>query len=469
MSLRRKLAGSVAVATLAVLALTATALSGAFSATMSPQDAGSSSASAGCGRNPSLTSGMRTIQSGGANRSYALRIPAGYDNSHPYRLVFAFHWVGGTANDVSSGGTDRDLWAYYGLMQLSNNSTIFVAPQGIGNGWGNGGGSDVNFVDDMVRQLEGDLCVDRGQLFSVGFSYGGAMSYALACARPTVFRAVAVYSGGQLSGCDGGNQPIAYLGIHGINDGVLGIGGGREMRDRFVRNNGCTPQSPPEPRGGSLTHTVTDYAGCRPGYPVEWAAFDGGHTPGPIDGGGDGGRTWTKEVVWKFFTQFQSAPQPAPPAPQPSTSSAAPAPPSPAPSTSTPSSPPAPSTPAPTTPAPSAPAPTTSAASGGGNARSSCTATFRRDAAWPGGYLGTVTVSNKGGGELSRWSVRLSVPQGQSLVAVWNGRNTSTRGDVTVANAAYNGRIAASGSQTFGFVVSGQDPAAPTVAGCSSD
>jgi poly(3-hydroxybutyrate) depolymerase len=247
---------------------------------------------------------MRSIQSRGTDRSYVLRIPDNYDNNRPYRLIFAFHWWGGTANDVASGGADRDLWAYYGLMQLSDNSAIFVAPQGIGNGWANGGGSDVAFVDDMISQIEGDLCINTGQVFSVGFSYGGAMSYALACARPTVFRAVAVYSGGELSGCDGGNQPVAYLGIHGIHDGMLGAGGGRGLLDRFVRNNGCTPQDPPQPMPGSLTHIVTDFSGCRPGYPVQWAWFDGGHTPGPIDGGGDGGRTWSKEVVWRFFTQF---------------------------------------------------------------------------------------------------------------------------------------------------------------------
>ena len=52
------------------------------------------------------------------------------------------------------------------------------------------------------------------------------MSYALACARANVFRAVAVYAGGQLSGCSGGSQPIAYLGIHGIGDPVLNISAG---------------------------------------------------------------------------------------------------------------------------------------------------------------------------------------------------------------------------------------------------
>jgi len=39
-------------------------------------------------------------------------------------------------------------------------------------------------VDDILRVVENDLCVDPTQRFALGFSYGAAMSYALACARP---------------------------------------------------------------------------------------------------------------------------------------------------------------------------------------------------------------------------------------------------------------------------------------------
>jgi len=195
---------------------------------------------------------------------------------------------------------------FYGLQALAGNSAIFVAPQGLNNGWANTGGRDVAFVDDMINLIESDLCVDTTQRFALGFSYGGGMSYALACGRPSVFRAVAVYSGGVLSGCEGGMQPVAYLGIHGLSDNVLNISGGRSMRDRFVMNNGCTPQNPPEPNQGSLMHTCTTYEGCTAGYPVRWCAFDGGHTPGRVDGGGDdGARTWTKTEVWEFFSQFE--------------------------------------------------------------------------------------------------------------------------------------------------------------------
>jgi poly(3-hydroxybutyrate) depolymerase len=311
------LLASVTTAALLVLGVAGTAQSRTPATASAPATVTAAAVpTAGCGKAPTLSSGAHTIQSSGQNRSYVLRVPAGYDSNRPYRLVFGFHWRGGTANDVDSGGTDGYNWSYYGLRRLAdgaNNGTVFVAPQGFDNGWANTNGQDVTLVDDLTRQIQAGLCVDSTQVFAAGFSYGGGMSYALACARPTVFRAVAVYSGANLSGCAGGTQPVAYMGLHGLRDNVLPISSGRALRDTFVRNNGCTAQNPPEPANGSLTHVVTTYSGCRSGYPVVWAAFDGGHAPGPIDGStGDGWRTWTSGEVWKFFSQFDSTTTPPP-------------------------------------------------------------------------------------------------------------------------------------------------------------
>src|SRR3569833_2319231 len=219
------------------------------------QTAQAATPSAGCGKSPTLTSGKRTIQSNGKSRSFILKIPDTYDTSTPHRLAIGYHWLGGTAEQVAWGASAGYAWAYYGMQSQSGNSTIFVAPQGLNNGWGNSGGEDVTFTDDLVRLIENALCVATTQLFSVGFSYGGAMSYALACARANVFRAVAAIAApGAISGCSGGTQPIAYLGIHGVSDN---IGAGRGLRDTFVRNNGCTPQNAPEPAAGSKTHYLT--------------------------------------------------------------------------------------------------------------------------------------------------------------------------------------------------------------------
>jgi poly(3-hydroxybutyrate) depolymerase len=267
---------------------------------------GNAGYSSGCGKTPTLKSGKQTIQVSGQSRDFMIRIPDNYNNTHPYRLVFAFHWRGGNMNDIDGGGTSGYSWSYYGLREQANNSTIFVAPNGIGGGWGNDGGRDLKFVDEMLKLIKGDLCIDTTRIFAMGFSWGGGMSYAIACDRPKVFRAVAVYAGAVLSSCLDGTLPIAYLGIHGVSDGTCGIAGGRALRDKFVKNNGCTPENPPEPKAGSrAAHICTVYKGCNDKYPVEWCAFDGDHTPGNVDGGGDdGAKTWTKKKAWEFFTQF---------------------------------------------------------------------------------------------------------------------------------------------------------------------
>jgi poly(3-hydroxybutyrate) depolymerase len=285
------------VTALAVLTMVGTTLTGSFRGGTAQAADGGGAATSGCGKDPTLTSGDHTIQSKGKNRTYVLDIPQNYDRDHPYRLVFGLHWLGAGQRDVV--GTQ-----YYGLKPLSDNSTIFVSPQGLDNGWRNGGGEDVALIDEIIKQVEGDLCVDTTQLFSLGFSYGAAMSYALACERPSVFRAVALYAGGAVSGCNGGNDPIAMFQAHGISDGVLPIAGARAMRDRFLKNNGCTVQDAPDPEAGSRTHVTVDYDGCSEGHPLKWIAFDGGHEFNPADGGN---KTYMADETWKFFSQFESS------------------------------------------------------------------------------------------------------------------------------------------------------------------
>jgi poly(3-hydroxybutyrate) depolymerase len=373
---------------------------------------------AGCGKAPGLNSGTHTIQSSGKSRSFILRLPDSYNNTYPHRLAFGFHWLGGTADQVASGGTDGAPWAYYGMLSQSNNTTIFVAPQGISNGWGNSNGEDVTFTDDMIRTIENALCVDTTQRFSVGFSYGGAMSYSLACSRPTVFRAVAAIAApGAISGCSGGTQPVAYMGIHGINDNIQS---GRSLRDRFVRNNGCAPQNAPEPAAGSRTHTLTTYS-CQAGYPVVWAAFDGGHQQGPVDGCAgceSGARSWVKPEVWRFFTQFSSTTPPT--SPPPSSAS--------------------PTTPPPTTPPVTTPPPT----------GDSCRVAYAVNA-WNNGLTASITITNTATTAVNGWSLAFTLPSGQTITNGWNASYSPSSGAVTARNVSYNGSIAPNASVAIGF------------------
>jgi len=380
------------------------------------------STTAGCGRPAGLATGTQTITSGGQSRTFRLDVPSGYDPNRPYRLVVGLHWWHGTSADVVNQG-------FYGLKPLAGNSTVFVAPQGIDDAWPNTNGQDVAFVDDVLRTVESALCIDTTQRFATGFSYGGGLSNALACARADVFRAVAVLSGAQLSGCAGGTQPIAYLGSHGVSDSVLNISQGRALRDRALRNNGCQSQQAPEPATGSGTHVRTAYS-CRAGYPVVWIASDADHQWDVRDRGQQ--QSWVPGEVWSFFTALTST-TPTP--------------------TGSPTSTPMPTvTPTPT-PTTTTPPPT-----------GACTATYRTVNAWPGGFQGEVTV--KAGSATTSWSVSWR-PSGYRVDQVWNGIAT-TQGDLLVVRSTdWNGRLPAGGTAVVGLLASGT-PSTPALSCTSS-
>jgi poly(3-hydroxybutyrate) depolymerase len=298
--------------------------------------------SSGCGKTSTMTfttvpgesgtsvgtgdGGYVTIQSSGQSRGFAMRLPANYDKNKTYPLFFGFHWNGGTSKDVDTGGSNGYIMAHFGLQSLSKNGAIFVAPQGLGNAWPNSGGQDLTFVDDMVKLIEDNYCVDTTHLFANGFSYGGGMTYAIACARAKVFRGAAIYEGAVLSGCSGGTDPIALWQMAGLTDTTCTIDMATPMRDKFAKNNGCTipaaePSRPPQPPPylSSGGHVCTDYSGCSSGHPLRWCVHQSGHGNAIVDGTADLYNscatspktcstscpcTWVPQDVWSFFTSL---------------------------------------------------------------------------------------------------------------------------------------------------------------------
>jgi poly(3-hydroxybutyrate) depolymerase len=229
-----------------------------------------------------VQSGRASIDVSGTRREYIIDIPAGYDPRKPHRLVFAWHWRGGSADNVASG-------AYYDLKSRSGGSAIFVAPQGIDAGWANTGGRDIAFTRAMVDRFKSQLCIDERRIFSTGWSFGGMMSFAVGCAMGDVFRAIAPMSGALFSGCENGTNRVAVWGAHGIYDDVVSLNSGRQGRDVFLQRNHCgTQTSPVEPS------PCVSYQGCDAGYPVVWCEFAGGH----------GTPSFAGSAIWSFFSQF---------------------------------------------------------------------------------------------------------------------------------------------------------------------
>ena len=248
---------------------------GAGTAGSSGGGGGGAMMSGGCGKTPTLknspsatTFTYNMITSGGTSRQYILRWPDNYDKSHPYRLIIGLHGATGSGRDVARTP------AYFGLFDLSQGSTIFIAPDAAGGLWS--AASDTTFVSDILKQVEADLRIDLTRVELEGFSQGAAMSWTLACSLPGTFRAAVGHSGGGVANptaC----QPIPYMGSLGLQEG----NGQNTQTDQFARFNGCTITTLPRaPTGG---HVCTDYMGCPAGKPVRWCSYDGGHTPSPTD------------------------------------------------------------------------------------------------------------------------------------------------------------------------------------------
>jgi poly(3-hydroxybutyrate) depolymerase len=253
---------------------------------------GGTSKSAGCGLAEGLKSGRASIDVSGSAREYILKMPAGYDGSKPYMLIFGFHARGGNASQVAGSGNDN----YYGLAARAGDKAIFVAPEGLDAGWRNSDGRDIVFVKAMLAFFNSKLCIDQQRIFSTGFSFGGMMSDAIGCAMADVFRAIAPMAGGlptsehPYSGCDQVNDhPIAVWMSHGDSDTTVAFADGKAARDLFVKRNQCQAQT------ASVTPSpCVAYQGCLAGYPVHWCQFSGGHAV----------PDFASKAIWDFFSQF---------------------------------------------------------------------------------------------------------------------------------------------------------------------
>jgi Glycosyl hydrolase family 59/Cellulose binding domain len=93
--------------------------------------------------------------------------------------------------------------------------------------------------------------------------------------------------------------------------------------------------------------------------------------------------------------------------------------------------------------------------------------------AWNSGFTLNVTVTNTSSTPIDGWSLRFTLPSGQSLTSGWNAEYTGTTGTITAGNVSYNAAIPAGGNTQFGFqgTLSGaySAPTSPTLNGTPCD
>src|SRR5262245_17309583 len=117
-----------------------------------------------------FTSGenVRTLQSGGLERTYRVHVPPGFDGATPVPLVIDIHGLGSTATQQEG---------ISGMRGLSDQHGFLVGyPDGLDNRFdagtccGNPGVDDVAFIRAMVGAIEAEAMVDSSRVYVTGLS-----------------------------------------------------------------------------------------------------------------------------------------------------------------------------------------------------------------------------------------------------------------------------------------------------------
>lgn len=246
---------------------------------------------AGCGQAGAATGVVTgTITVAGTERSYLLVVPATYDPARAYPLIFAWHGRTGSSTLARQ---------YFRIEAEAGADAIVIYPQGLSvssepndTGWElTADGRDVALYDALQTELAATYCV--GRTFSMGHSFGGYMSNALACYRggstPGAVRAIAsIAGGGPFGACSGG--PVSALVIHGTGDQVVPFAQGEGSRDTWRTKAGC------ETTSTAITPTpCVAYDGCDGGDAVRWCEH------AETAGAGHGWPTFSAPAAWQLF------------------------------------------------------------------------------------------------------------------------------------------------------------------------
>lgn len=230
-----------------------------------PPDSGMAGGSAGCGMAATIGAEewvAHAMDVGGVTRDYFIYLPAGYDPSRAYPVVYQFH--GCSDNPMRENNNVP-------VQRESGADAIHVRGRAIDDCWDTSpDGTGVALFDALVTEIEATYCADPERRFATGYSSGSFMTHRLACVRGDVLRGVASIAGGQGGGSCAG--PVAALLIHDEDDPTVGISASEGARDAHLMRNGCDAMAATTP---TEHPPCEEYAGCGAGLPVVWCQTSG--------------------------------------------------------------------------------------------------------------------------------------------------------------------------------------------------
>ena len=209
---------------------------------------------------PGSTTTFPTSQSyDGEVRDVVLHVPDGL--LAPAPLVLVLH--------ARSQGPEA-IRAYSRFERLADRQGFVVAfPDGAAGSWNAGaccfpasedGVDDVAYLDEVLRLVRERVAIDPARVSISGGSNGGMMALRYACERPAVVASVAVVSAPFVATCSPA-RPVPVLVLHGEQDGVVPLRGGRNAQLRTDFPDVARSLEPFRAAGGEVELRVVPTAG----------------------------------------------------------------------------------------------------------------------------------------------------------------------------------------------------------------
>lgn len=180
-------------------------------------------ASKGCKAHAKAPKGetLQKITSGGDKRTYYRFIPKAYNGKKPLPVVMDLH---GHTEPVTFHKNAS------GLGRFGNtHGFITLTPAGSGPPpkWETTEGSaDIQFLLDLMDEIEATLCVDRRREFVTGYSNGAFVTSLFACQLADRFAAFAPVAGIRNPPNCNPSRPVPIIAFHGIADEWIAYNGG---------------------------------------------------------------------------------------------------------------------------------------------------------------------------------------------------------------------------------------------------
>ena len=135
----------------------------------------------------------------GNAREYIVYIPASYDGSTSYPLLFSFHGGGGTASDFIYTNDMRPIADTAGFIAIYPQAAI--DPDDGSFSWLHKAPTthnDIFFIEAIIDTLSTQYMIDNNRVYACGYSEGGIFSYELGCRLNNRIAAFSSVSGSML-------------------------------------------------------------------------------------------------------------------------------------------------------------------------------------------------------------------------------------------------------------------------------